>query len=184
MDLPFSGLPAATVANAADLVCVSQGGVSKKTTRSILFVAQAGDDIGLSRSVGLGQFTLSAAGAVTMEASAGATARVSGGGTTVDVTPAGNVVVTLFGGAAVQIGTGPDTISFDTTTHHMTLQSQAVMGFLGGAGNAVLTLPASGNATLTYTDVSGSWNPNPTDLLVAVTRLAAAVAGLLAGPIP
>ena len=63
-NLPFSGLVAATTALAADLICISQGGVSKKSTRPIFLTAQPGEAIGLHRSAGTGAIILDATGSI------------------------------------------------------------------------------------------------------------------------
>jgi len=178
-DQKISDLAAATSTANADLLPTVQGGVNKKATRAIVLTGAPGEDMTMTLAAGqrliignpLGAAFIIVDDTGTINVQANATAALSGNGAASTIRIAGTTIQ-LFGATGPfdhvwDVNAGFSKIAFKTGTDQIQITSGIVI------------------FVQYFAAVPGNWNiAPPPDYNTAIDRLAAAVAGLLAGPIP
>lgn len=184
--IPIPSFPAATYVEGTDLLPIVQSGTDKKATRDELLTASPTSQIEITSTVG-GSILLDTTGAIFQESATGQTwgaGDASGndmfwdgnGNFTINCqSPTPGVWTVLFGAVSYFQCDGSDNV---------TMQVAGNFYVLAGSAGSIFASAANG-WTITYHPVTPHhWSGPPTDLLSAVDRLAAAVAGLLGTPIP
>lgn len=166
MSAKISALPVLTPFTVTDVLCGLVGGADSQITRDTFLTAGPTDTMTIAGVTGI--FQIDTTGKISLVCNAAASIEFDDGSGV-----AGNL--TSSGG---WLFFSPSNLFQVTGLAGATIQMQAT--------GALLFVDTSGaSAFVTYVPtVPGNWAFNPADLAAAIDRLAAAVAGLLLGPIP
>jgi hypothetical protein len=166
MSSKISALPFASTVSDSDLLVIVQTAANKRTTRQQLFASAASEQM---------SFTSGSAGC-----------GINNNGEVVLSVASGKKISLLVNGQVVfEVDAGGTVTVSGTAGGQANLSANGGLVNVDAAGNVALIPNAGQTVGIGYTPgAAGNWNVAPTDLLIAVDRLAAAVAGLLGGPIP
>jgi len=178
-DKKISELPVATAMGLTEVLPIVQAGSTKQVTKTLLFtckvgeniyiVAGAGDFAGLATNPDVGLIEVSGLGDINIRGNNSLSFLHNNSGTHLKILPTGVGEWSLPGAAdRIDLGQlGVTEVIIDALAGKVNIKSpvQPFVTYIAGAG--------------------GNWNGgSPAEMALAIDRLAAAVAGLLFGPIP
>lgn len=164
MSSKISALPASAVVRKTDLFTFARPPGNFSVVQDVMLTAEPGAEIKLESDGG--KFTIDALGDALVDVVDGFTIQIAAN-PIFDIDVTGNVSVSPPAGAFVSFIV--DTASF----------------VMDAAGNVQLIVVLGATLTLSYhPSTPGDWSGSPSHVWEALDRLAAAVAGLLGGPIP
>lgn len=166
-DVKISALPSISNQDISGVLPIVISGVTQKISVGQLLVAPVGSTMALAVD-GQGEVVVGSAGAIDIRGNGGDDISITQGN------PGIGLIMTDVGGILIQQESGQD-VSIANTSGNL---------FLGGASAAVFI--AYSTLSFQYTpSVPADWaNPDPTDLIAAVNRIASALRSVLPGAIP
>ncbi len=174
-DERISAMPAATEVLQVDVVPIVQGGVNKKTSKQILLEAATGEEVAF-RGLGVSFVGIDNTGRAVALADAGKTA-------TLQVPSGGQMGVDAAGGCFGTATIGQNIYFTADGTNILLCYNDGSLQF--GPFGTPIFLVTPGSQKLVYSPgAPGNWTGGVNDLFLAMDRVAAALTGLLLGPIP